>query len=106
MTAGRRSAVGVAAGTVLAGSKGLTLYMFVPDKDSKVTCVRVCAAVWPPLMLPAGAKAVASDPAKFSLLGSDRDPAGGGLSRADEHNPVRHHQQLRHEMTVPTFTCR
>jgi predicted lipoprotein with Yx(FWY)xxD motif len=64
-------------GVVLVNSKGLTLYMFVPDKRTKVTCVGTCAAVWPPVKLPKGAKAVASGAAKASLLGSDPNPAGG-----------------------------
>ena len=64
-------------GTVLVNSKGRTLYMFVPDKRSKVTCIGSCAAVWPPVKLPKGAKAVAAAKAKASLLGSDRGPAGG-----------------------------
>jgi predicted lipoprotein with Yx(FWY)xxD motif len=64
-------------GTVLVNAKGRTLYMFVPDKRSKVTCVGACAAIWPPLKLPAGAKAVAFGAAKTSLLASDADPAGG-----------------------------
>jgi predicted lipoprotein with Yx(FWY)xxD motif len=64
-------------GTVLVNSKGRTLYMFVPDKRTKVTCVGSCAAAWPPVKLPKGSKAVAAGKAKASLLGSDRDPAGG-----------------------------
>jgi predicted lipoprotein with Yx(FWY)xxD motif len=64
-------------GAVLVNSKGMTLYMFVPDKRTKVTCVRTCAAVWPPLMLPNGAKAAASGKARGSLLANDPDPAGG-----------------------------
>jgi predicted lipoprotein with Yx(FWY)xxD motif len=64
-------------GQVLVNAKGLTLYMFVPDKQSKVTCVKKCAEAWPPLFLPKGAKAVAAGQAKSSLLGSDTDPAGG-----------------------------
>jgi predicted lipoprotein with Yx(FWY)xxD motif len=64
-------------GTVLVNAKGRTLYMFVPDKRKKVTCVRTCAAVWPPVKLPKGAKAVAAGKAKASLLGSDRNPTGG-----------------------------
>jgi predicted lipoprotein with Yx(FWY)xxD motif len=64
-------------GYVLVNAQGRTLYMFVPDKRKKVTCVRVCAAVWPPVKLPAGAKPVAAGPAKQSLLGSDPNPAGG-----------------------------
>jgi|SRR5690348_14253100 predicted lipoprotein with Yx(FWY)xxD motif len=64
-------------GTVLVNSKGLTLYMFVPDKHKKVTCVHACAAVWPPLFLPKSAKPKATGQAKQSLLGSDPDPTGG-----------------------------
>jgi predicted lipoprotein with Yx(FWY)xxD motif len=64
-------------GTVLVNSKGRTLYMFVPDKRKKVTCVGSCAAVWPPVKLPKGAKAVAAGKAKAALLGSDRNPPGG-----------------------------
>jgi predicted lipoprotein with Yx(FWY)xxD motif len=64
-------------GTVLVNSKGRTLYMFVRDKQKKVTCVGSCAAAWPPVKLPKGSKAVAAGKAKAALLGSDKDPAGG-----------------------------
>ena len=64
-------------GVVLVDSRGRTLYMFIPDKRQKVTCVRTCAAVWPPAKLPKGAKAVAKGAAKASLIGSDPNPAGG-----------------------------
>ncbi|HEY7691592.1 MAG TPA: hypothetical protein VH816_04540 [Gaiellaceae bacterium] len=64
-------------GVVLVDSRRRTLYMFVPDKRKRVTCVRVCAAVWPPVKLAKGAKLVARAGAKVSLLGSDPDPAGG-----------------------------
>jgi predicted lipoprotein with Yx(FWY)xxD motif len=64
-------------GTVLVNSKGRTLYMFVPDKHAKVTCAGACAAVWPPVKLPKGTKAVASGKVKSSLLGSDPNPSGG-----------------------------
>jgi predicted lipoprotein with Yx(FWY)xxD motif len=64
-------------GTVLVNSKGLTLYMFVPDKRKKVTCVKTCAVVWPPMKLAKGAKPVAKGQVKAKLLGSDPNPAGG-----------------------------
>jgi predicted lipoprotein with Yx(FWY)xxD motif len=64
-------------GTVLVNSKGLTLYMFVPDKQKRVTCFSTCAVIWPPVFLPAGAKTVASGKAESKLLGSDPDSAGG-----------------------------
>jgi predicted lipoprotein with Yx(FWY)xxD motif len=67
-------------GTVLVNSKGLTLYMFVPDKDKSVTCVHACAAVWPPVFLPKGAKAAAAGQVKASMLGSDPDPTGGRVA--------------------------
>jgi predicted lipoprotein with Yx(FWY)xxD motif len=64
-------------GVVLVDSQGRTLYSFVPDKHSKVTCVGACAAVWPPLKLASGQTTVAGGQAKSSMLGSDPDPAGG-----------------------------
>jgi predicted lipoprotein with Yx(FWY)xxD motif len=64
-------------GTVLVNGKGRTLYMFVPDKRTKVSCVGACAAIWPPVKLPKGATAAAAGKAKASLLGSDPNPAGG-----------------------------
>jgi len=64
-------------GTVLVDSKGRTLYMFVPDKQKKVTCVKSCAVAWPPVKLANGQKAVAAKGAKQSLLGSDANPSGG-----------------------------
>ena len=64
-------------GVVLVDSPGRTLYSFVPDKHSKVTCMGACAAVWPPLSLASGQTAVATGQAKSSMLGSDPDPAGG-----------------------------
>jgi predicted lipoprotein with Yx(FWY)xxD motif len=64
-------------GTVLVNAQGRTLYIFAPDRQSKVTCVAACAAVWPPAFLPAGVKPVAAGQVKQSQLGSDADPAGG-----------------------------
>jgi predicted lipoprotein with Yx(FWY)xxD motif len=63
-------------GKILVNSAGRTLYMFVPDKQKKVTCVAVCAKIWPPLK---GTKATAGGAVKKSLLGSDKDPAGGSV---------------------------
>jgi predicted lipoprotein with Yx(FWY)xxD motif len=64
-------------GYVLVDGRGHTLYMFVPDKRKRVTCVRVCAAVWPPVKLAPGGKVVARGRAKANLFGSDKNPAGG-----------------------------
>ena len=64
-------------GTILVNSRGLTLYMFVPDKQKRVTCKGSCAVVWPPLKLKSGQKPTAGGAAKKSLLGSDKNPSGG-----------------------------
>jgi len=63
-------------GTLLVNGAGRTLYIFVPDKRAKVTCLKGCAVAWPPVKLAAGAKAVAQGKAKAALLGSDPDAAG------------------------------
>jgi predicted lipoprotein with Yx(FWY)xxD motif len=65
-------------GVVLVNSRGLTLYMFVRDRQKKVTCTsKACVTVWPPLKLKQGQKPTASGAAKQSLLGSDKNPRGG-----------------------------
>jgi predicted lipoprotein with Yx(FWY)xxD motif len=58
-------------GTILVNSKGRTLYMFVPDKQKKVTCKGSCAVIWPPLKVKKGQKPTAGGAAKKSLLGTD-----------------------------------
>ena len=64
-------------GTILVNSRGLTLYMFVPDKQKRVTCKGQCAVIWPPLKLKAGQKPTAGGAARKALLGSDPNPSGG-----------------------------
>ena len=59
-------------GTVLVDGKGMTLYLFVPDKQlAKSTCYGACAQAWPPLLLPAGVTSPLAGPgAQSSLLGT------------------------------------
>jgi predicted lipoprotein with Yx(FWY)xxD motif len=64
-------------GPVLVNEEGKTLYVFAPDKESKVTCQGECAAIWPPLKLESGQKAIASGAVQSKLLGKDPDPEGG-----------------------------
>lgn len=64
---------------MLVSSTGKTLYTFAPDNAKKVTCTATCAAIWPPVKLPAGAKAAGTGGVKASLLGSDPDPSGGSV---------------------------
>ncbi len=65
-------------GAVLVNDEGHTLYTFMPDQHSKVTCVSSCAAVWPPLKLASGETATGPQ-LKASLLSSDPDPEGGSV---------------------------
>ena len=64
-------------GVVLVNSRGLTLYMFKPDHQRRVTCKGRCAVAWPPLKLKRGQRPTAGGAAKQRLLGSDRNPSGG-----------------------------
>jgi len=64
-------------GTVLVNSRGLTLYMFVPDKQRRVTCKGTCAAIWPPLKVKVGQRPTAGGAARKALLGTDRIRGGG-----------------------------
>jgi predicted lipoprotein with Yx(FWY)xxD motif len=64
-------------GTVLVNAAGRTLYTFAPDKAKNVTCTGSCAAIWPPLKVPAGQKATAQAGVKESLVSSLPDPSGG-----------------------------
>lgn len=66
-------------GTILVDAQGKTLYVFQPDKHSKVTCTGACAAVWPPLHASGGAGASATGAVKQSLLASDPSPEGGSV---------------------------
>jgi predicted lipoprotein with Yx(FWY)xxD motif len=65
-------------GTVLVNSRGLTLYMFAPDKQKRVTCTAKggCTVLWPPLKLKAGQRLTAGGAARKKLLSSDKSPAG------------------------------
>jgi len=64
-------------GTVLVDAQGHTLYVFARDKRRHVTCTGSCASFWPPLKQKGSVKATAGGSAKGSLIGSDKDPAGG-----------------------------
>jgi predicted lipoprotein with Yx(FWY)xxD motif len=65
-------------GTVLVDGQGLTLYLFVPDKQSGAsTCYNACAQGWPPLLLPTGVTTpVAGSGVKTSLLGTTQRTDG------------------------------
>ena len=62
--------VRTSAGTVLAGSRGLTLYYYAEDKrgSGKSVCTGACASAWPPLVAPARAPAGVRLPGKLGVI--------------------------------------
>ena len=64
-------------GVVLVNAKGRTLYVFMKDQHSRVTCTGQCASFWPPLKWKSASKPTAGGTAKRSLLGTDKNPSGG-----------------------------
>jgi predicted lipoprotein with Yx(FWY)xxD motif len=58
-------------GPILVTGQGLTLYLFVPDHQSRSTCADMCAVQWPPLVLPKGVgRPIAGPGIKTVLLGT------------------------------------
>jgi predicted lipoprotein with Yx(FWY)xxD motif len=41
---------------MLVGGRGMTLYVYAPDKKNKSVCYGECAAYWPPVIVPTGTK--------------------------------------------------
>jgi len=66
-------------GTVLVDGGGYTLYLFLPDDHaSHSQCTGICAAEWPPLLLPKGTAApVGGGGIRPSLLGTTVRSDGG-----------------------------
>jgi predicted lipoprotein with Yx(FWY)xxD motif len=64
-------------GVVLVNTSGRTLYVFMKDAHSHVTCTGSCASFWPPLKWKSAGKPTAGGAAKSSLLGTDKNPSGG-----------------------------
>jgi predicted lipoprotein with Yx(FWY)xxD motif len=64
-------------GVVLVNPKGRTLYVFMKDQRSRVTCTGQCASFWPPLKWKSKSKPTAGGAAKTSLLSSVKNPSGG-----------------------------
>jgi predicted lipoprotein with Yx(FWY)xxD motif len=64
-------------GQILVNGRGRTLYVFLPDKHTKVTCVGTCAQVWPPFKASNGRRPAVSGSVRAFLLGTISDPEGG-----------------------------
>ena len=75
VTVEARSLGGV--GTVLVEPNGQALYMFSKDSHQHMTCTGLCAATWPPLKVPSGARIMAGSGVSAGLLSSTANPAGG-----------------------------
>ena len=63
-------------GTVLVTNKGYALYVFPPDRASRVSCTGDCADGWPPLVVPDGDSVAAGDGVRADLLGTMPAPGG------------------------------
>ena len=55
---------------ILVDAKGMTLYLFSPDKPNKSVCTGACAKYWPPLLVPAGTTAPATLPGIVGPFGA------------------------------------
>jgi len=55
-------------GKVLVGANGMTLYLFMPDKQGDPTCLSACAKSWPPLIVADAAAATAGAGADASMI--------------------------------------
>jgi predicted lipoprotein with Yx(FWY)xxD motif len=64
-------------GVILVNPSGRTLYVFMKDARSRVTCTGQCASFWPPLKWKSKSKPTAGGTAKTSLLSTDKNPSGG-----------------------------
>ena len=47
---------------MLVGGRGMTLYVYAPDKKNKSVCYDKCAAYWPPVIVPTGTMVPATMP--------------------------------------------
>ncbi len=66
-------------GEIVTDGHGFTLYIYVPDHQGPSVCAGVCAAQWPPLVLPRGVRRPVAGPGvNPALLGTIRR-AGGSL---------------------------
>jgi predicted lipoprotein with Yx(FWY)xxD motif len=66
-------------GSVIVNAAGRTLYHDGHESSGHLKCVGACARIWPPLLIPAGAKPLAGPGVSRSLLGTIKRPGGGGV---------------------------
>jgi len=75
-------------GPVLVTGQGLTLYLFVPDHQSRSTCTGMCAVQWPPLILPKGVPRPLAGPGIKSVLLGASPRADGTMQITYNHWPL------------------
>ncbi len=71
-------------GSVLTGPNGRTLYYFTTDSGSSTSCTGQCAAVWPPLVVPSGARPALSSGVS-GTIGTATRPDGSTQVTYDGH---------------------
>jgi predicted lipoprotein with Yx(FWY)xxD motif len=72
-------------GQILETSAGSTLYLFTSDKTGMSVCTGGCAAVWPPLAVPAGVNLVAGSGVSASALSTISRSDGSRQAALDGH---------------------
>jgi len=63
-------------GRVLVNAKGMTLYLYVPDRQKASHCTGFCATQWPPVLAPSAGRLVLGPGVDGSLVGSVRRSDG------------------------------
>jgi predicted lipoprotein with Yx(FWY)xxD motif len=72
-----RSGVVRGLGDIVTDGRGFTLYIYRADHQGPSVCTGVCAAQWPPLVLPSGARRPVAGPGvNPALLGTARRADG------------------------------
>jgi predicted lipoprotein with Yx(FWY)xxD motif len=64
-------------GVVLVNPAGRTLYVFMKDRQRRVSCTGSCQSFWPPLKWKGSGRPKAGGTAKSGLLATDKNPSGG-----------------------------
>jgi predicted lipoprotein with Yx(FWY)xxD motif len=64
-------------GKILVASNGMTLYLYMPDKQGAPTCAGSCAAAWPAATVADASAATAGAGADASLIGTATNPEAG-----------------------------
>ena len=62
--------------SILVNQGGITLYHLTAEKGNKIACTGACASIWPPLLVPRGAKPQAGKGITRSKLGTVKRPDG------------------------------